>query len=123
MNLFRVLMLMVLGSIASLSLVAPAQAQAPPSEFLQVQSSDLPDEVKEEFNNNQRAFGIGLRAIGIGLAVLGAGLGIGILAKATVESYARQPEMQGPIFIAFLLAAALIEGIGFAALVFVAVVM
>lgn len=67
--------------------------------------------------------GIGLRAIGIGLAVLGAGVGIGTLTKGAVESYARQPEMQGQIFVLFIIAAALIEGIAFTALIFAAFVM
>jgi F-type H+-transporting ATPase subunit c len=52
-------------------------------------------------------------AIGAGLAVIGAGLGIGFLAKGAVESIARQPESAGTIQIAMIIAAALIEGLAF----------
>jgi F-type H+-transporting ATPase subunit c len=52
-------------------------------------------------------------AIGAGLAVIGAGLGIGLLAKGAVESIARQPESAGTIQIAMIIAAALIEGLAF----------
>ena len=55
-------------------------------------------------------------AIGAGLAVLGAGLGIGLIGKGATESMARQPEASGKIQTAMIIAAALIEGIGFAAL-------
>jgi len=52
-------------------------------------------------------------AIGGGLAVIGAGLGIGLLGKGAVESIARQPEQAGTIRITMIIAAALIEGVAF----------
>jgi len=52
-------------------------------------------------------------AIGAGLAVIGAGLGIGFLGKGAVESIARQPESSGTIQVAMIIAAALIEGLAF----------
>ena len=57
-------------------------------------------------------------AAGIGAAgaVIGAGLGIGKLAAAAMDGIARQPEATNKIQTAMLIAAALIEGIGFAAL-------
>lgn len=55
--------------------------------------------------------------IGAGIAVLGAGLGIGKLASAALESMGRQPEAAGPIRTAMIIAAALIEGVAFFALV------
>lgn len=55
-------------------------------------------------------------AIGAGLAVLGAGLGIGRIGGSAMDAIARQPEASGKIQTAMLIAAALIEGIGFAAL-------
>jgi F-type H+-transporting ATPase subunit c len=58
-----------------------------------------------------------LRPIGIGLAILGAALGIGMLAKSAVESMARQPEVAGSIQTAMIIAAALIEGATFFALI------
>ncbi len=56
-------------------------------------------------------------AFGAGLVVIGAGLGIGKLAAAAVESMARQPEVAGTIQTAMIIAAALIEGFTFFALV------
>ncbi len=55
--------------------------------------------------------------IGASLAVIGAGLGIGKLAASTLEAMGRQPEAAGPIRTAMIIAAALIEGIAFFALV------
>ena len=54
--------------------------------------------------------------IGAGLAVIGAGIGIGMIGWKAMEAIARQPEAYGKIQTAMLIAAALIEGIGFAAL-------
>ena len=54
--------------------------------------------------------------IGAGLIVIGAGLGIGRIGAQAMEAIARQPEASGKIQTAMLIAAALIEGIGFAAL-------
>jgi F-type H+-transporting ATPase subunit c len=59
------------------------------------------------------------RAIGVGLIIIGAALGIGGLAKAAVESMARQPETAGNIQTAMIIAAALIEGVTFFALIIV----
>ncbi len=56
-------------------------------------------------------------AIGAGLAVIGAALGIGMLAKGAVESIARQPEASGTIQVAMIIAAALIEGLAFFAVI------
>ena len=55
--------------------------------------------------------------IGASIAVLGAGLGIGKLASAAIEAMGRQPEAAGPIRTAMIIAAALIEGVAFFALV------
>lgn len=60
--------------------------------------------------------GIDLRAVGAGIAVLGAGLGIGRIGGSAVESMARQPEMAGKVQTAMIIAAALIEGAAFAAI-------
>ncbi|MCA9165001.1 MAG: ATP synthase F0 subunit C [Pirellulaceae bacterium] len=56
-------------------------------------------------------------AFGAALVVIGAAYGIGKLASASVESMARQPEVAGTIQIAMIIAAALIEGFTFFALV------
>ena len=55
--------------------------------------------------------------IGAGIAVIGAGLGIGKLAASALEAMGRQPEAAGPIRTNMIIAAALIEGIAFFALV------
>jgi F-type H+-transporting ATPase subunit c len=54
--------------------------------------------------------------VGAGLIVIGAGLGIGKIGDSAMDAIARQPEASGKIQTAMLIAAALIEGIGFAAL-------
>jgi F-type H+-transporting ATPase subunit c len=55
--------------------------------------------------------------IGAGLAVLGGGLGIGRIGGQAVEGIARQPEAGGRIAVNMIIAAALIEGFTFFALV------
>jgi len=54
--------------------------------------------------------------VGAGLVVIGVGMGIGRIGGSAMEAIARQPEAYGKIQTAMLIAAALIEGIGFAAL-------
>jgi F-type H+-transporting ATPase subunit c len=58
-------------------------------------------------------------SLGAGLVLLGAANGIGKLAGSAVEGIARQPEASGKIQTAMLIAAALIEGVAFFALVIV----
>lgn len=54
--------------------------------------------------------------VGAGLVVIGVGMGIGRIGGSAMEAIARQPEAYGKIQTAMLIAAALIEGIGFATL-------
>ncbi len=54
--------------------------------------------------------------VGAGLVVIGVGMGIGRIGASAMDAIARQPEAFGKIQTAMLIAAALIEGIGFAAL-------
>jgi F-type H+-transporting ATPase subunit c len=56
-------------------------------------------------------------ALGAGLVILGAGFGIGKIGAAAVESMARQPEVAGNVQTAMIIAAALIEGATFFALI------
>jgi len=58
-------------------------------------------------------------AIGAGIIVLGAAKGIGHLAGQAMEGIARQPEAGGRIGTNMIIAAALIEGFTFFALVIV----
>jgi F-type H+-transporting ATPase subunit c len=56
-------------------------------------------------------------AFGAGLIILGAGLGIGKIGASATESMARQPEVASKIQGAMVVAAALIEGATFFALI------
>jgi F-type H+-transporting ATPase subunit c len=58
----------------------------------------------------------GMKAFGAGLAVIGAGIGIGRIGGSACESIARQPDMAGQINTTMIIAAALIEGAAFAAI-------
>ena len=54
--------------------------------------------------------------VGAGLVVIGVGIGIGSIGKGAMEAIGRQPDASAKIQTAMLIVAALIEGIGFAAL-------
>jgi F-type H+-transporting ATPase subunit c len=56
-------------------------------------------------------------AVGAGLVCIGSAYGIGKLASSAVESMARQPEVAGSIQTAMIIAAALIEGFTFYAII------
>ncbi len=56
------------------------------------------------------------KIIGAGLVVIGTGIGIGKIGAAALEGMARQPEQAGKLQTAMLIAAALVEGVAFAAL-------
>lgn len=56
-------------------------------------------------------------ALGSGIAAIGAGIGIGQIGRSSVESIARQPEASGDIRSNMIVAAALIEGVAFFAIV------
>lgn len=55
--------------------------------------------------------------LGAGIAAIGAGIGIGQIGKSALESIARQPESVGDIRSNMIVAAALIEGVAFFAIV------
>jgi len=56
-------------------------------------------------------------AIGAGLAAVGAGIGIGRIGGSALEAIARQPESMGDIRSNMILAAALVEGVAFFAII------
>ena len=58
-----------------------------------------------------------ISGLGIGLVVLGAALGIGRIGGQAMEAMGRQPEAAGKIQVAMIIAAALIEGLSFFAIV------
>jgi len=55
--------------------------------------------------------------IGAGLAAVGAGIGIGHIGGSALEAIARQPESLGDIRSNMIMAAALVEGVAFFAIV------
>ena len=55
--------------------------------------------------------------LGAGIILIGGGLGIGKLAASAMEGMARQPQSAGTIQTAMLIAAGLLEGVTFLALV------
>jgi F-type H+-transporting ATPase subunit c len=55
--------------------------------------------------------------IGAGIAAIGAGIGIGKIGGSAMEAIARQPEAVGDIRSNMIVAAALIEGVAFFAIV------
>ena len=55
--------------------------------------------------------------IGAGLAAVGAGIGIGRIGASMLEAIARQPESMGDIRSNMIIAAALVEGVAFFAIV------
>ena len=75
-----------------------------------------PDGSVQELKNNTAWIYLG-GAFGAGLVLIGAGMGIGRIGVAAVESMARQPEVAGRIQTAMIIAAALIEGATFFALI------
>ncbi len=55
--------------------------------------------------------------LGAGLAAIGAGLGIGLIGGNFMEAIARQPEAVGDFRSNMIIAAALIEGVAFFAII------
>ena len=56
-------------------------------------------------------------ALGAGIAVIGAGLGIGRIGGQAMEAMARQPEKIGDLRSSMIIAAALVEGVAFLAVI------
>jgi F-type H+-transporting ATPase subunit c len=91
----RIVQRVALTSVVLLTMAMPAMAQ---------------DEAKAPLIAFSGAFGAAL-------TIIGAAFGIGKIGASAVESMARQPEVAGDIRGALLLAAALIEGATFFALI------
>lgn len=101
MAYFAKMTFLVLAAFVALSLPAAAQEGAGAAEA-EVEATPL----------------IGFSgAFGAGIVMLGAAFGIGKIGAAAVESMARQPEVAGDIRGAMIVAAALIEGATFFALI------
>lgn len=56
-------------------------------------------------------------ALGAGIAVIGAGLGIGRIGAQAMDAIARQPEKVGDLRSSMIIAAALVEGVAFLAVI------
>lgn len=56
-------------------------------------------------------------AIGGGLAAIGAGIGIGKIGGQAMDAMARQPEKMGDLRSSMIIAAALVEGVAFFAVI------
>ena len=56
-------------------------------------------------------------ALGAGIAVIGAGLGIGRIGGEAIDAMARQPEKIGDLRSSMIIAAALVEGVAFLAVI------
>ncbi len=56
-------------------------------------------------------------ALGAGIAVIGAGLGIGRMGGEAMAAMARQPEKIGDLRSSMIIAAALVEGVAFLAVI------
>ena len=56
-------------------------------------------------------------ALGAGIAVIGAGIGIGRIGGDAMEAMARQPEKIGDLRSSMIIAAALVEGVAFLAVI------
>jgi len=70
-----------------------------------------------EAANNLAPFAKMGAGIGAGLAAIGAGIGIGRIGGSAMDSIARQPEALGDIRSNMIVAAALVEGVAFFAIV------
>jgi F-type H+-transporting ATPase subunit c len=55
--------------------------------------------------------------VGAGVAVIGAGIGIGKIGGSAMEAMGRQPEASGDIRNNMIVAAALVEGVAFLAII------
>jgi F-type H+-transporting ATPase subunit c len=99
-------------------LAAPVMAQeegVPTEEQQAALNAAASNQAKVGWADNANAnFGA---AFGAGLVIIGAAWGIGTIGSRAVESMARQPEAAGSIQTAMIIAAALIEGATFFALI------
>ena len=80
-------------------------------------AAEAPADTEEAAVVEAEGGGISLGAVGAGITIIGAGFGIGKIGSSAVEAIARQPEAGGKIQMAMIIAAALIEGAAFFALI------
>jgi F-type H+-transporting ATPase subunit c len=109
-------MKLVKSAVLALAMLWLAQGAASAQQF---QATSAEDAARVGYASSPKSAFSDTRAIGVGLIIIGAALGIGGLARSAVESMARQPETAGNIQTAMIIAAALIEGVTFFALIIV----
>ncbi len=97
----QIVKLGLLSIVALIFMAAPALAQGPMADAGILAQGGV------EFSG----------AIGAGLVCIGSAYGIGRLAGCAMESMARQPEVAGNVQTGMIIAAALIEGFTFFALI------
>lgn len=100
-----------MGKLVRIGLLCVAVLMVASPALAQEAAGDAAEEVAEVFSMDLGA------AFGAGLVILGAGLGIGRIGGQAVEGMSRQPEASGNIQGAMIIAAALIEGATFFALI------
>jgi len=105
--MIQALRIMYVTCVVVLATAIPAMAQEAPA----ATDAEAAAAVQETTNT------LPLGAIGAGIAIIGAGFGIGKIGASAVEAIARQPEAGGAIQTAMIIAAALIEGATFFALI------
>ena len=109
----RIAKLLALCFVA-LVMAAPAVAQEEPAKGGAPAAGAATPAAAAAASNHGLNFGA---AFGAGLVILGAGYGISKIGASAVESMARQPEVAGNVQTAMIIAAALIEGATFFALI------
>jgi F-type H+-transporting ATPase subunit c len=94
----------------------PAVEEPEPAAEEPEQAAQEPAPAGEEViaANQMKKFG---GALGAGIAVIGGGLGIGMIGAKATEAIARQPEAGAAVQTAMIIAAALIEGATFFAII------
>lgn len=112
-NMLRFGMVVLLLGI----LGAPALAQPAPTEEPDAPAAEATLTPEQQIELASRSYGKLSAGIGAGLVLLGVGFGIGRIGGQAVEGMSRQPEAAANIQTAMIVAAALIEGAGFFALV------
>jgi F-type H+-transporting ATPase subunit c len=82
-----------------------------------IEDEEKPKHFQEESFMNAEGLAYFAAGIGAGLTIIGGAAGIGRLAAAAMEGIARQPNAAGDIRGAMIVAAGLIEGVTFFALI------
>jgi len=117
-NRFVKIALVACFAISLLALPVLAEDKAPAAKAAAEEVKAPTGAVAQSPAYTQRGFSIFMGgALGAGLVIIGAGLGIGRIGATAVESMARQPEVAGNIQTAMIIAAALVEGVTFFALI------